>query len=156
MPNLHYFRPCDAEELRGVWSIALSTTKTPSIISLARDPVTIVPHTDHNKVHLGAYEVVGEPRAEVTFVSCGTNLHYAYKAAQSLKSKHGITCRLVSAPCLRLFDQQSAEYQQSVIPWDGTPVVSVEEYVPTIWVKYATASVGMKGFGYSASNERIM
>ena len=61
--------------------------------------------------------------------------------------------RIVSAPCLDLFEVQTDEYKRSVFPMDGKAVVSVEEYVATTWARYATASIGMTTFGYSASNE---
>jgi dihydroxyacetone synthase len=153
MPNMLYFRPCDGEEVLGAWRAALRAKKTPSFISVARDPTGNVPGTSRDNVTRGAYIVLEHERDTVTLVSCGSNLHYAIAAAQSLSEKHNVDCRVVSAPCLRLFDQQSEEYQREVIPWDDTPVISIEEYVPISWAKYASASVGMKDFGYSASNE---
>ncbi|RFU34839.1 hypothetical protein B7463_g1439, partial [Scytalidium lignicola] len=152
MPNLTYIRPCDGEELLGAWQQAISSCHNPTMLSIARDLVGPVPNTSRAKVALGAYVIKEDASAHLTLVSCGSNLHYAVAAAESLATK-GITCRLVSAPSLRLFDQQSVEYRESVFPLDGRPIVSVEEYVATTWARYVTASIGMTGFGYSASNE---
>jgi dihydroxyacetone synthase len=152
MPNLTYIRPCDGEELLGAWHYALGARHNPSMISIARDPVKSVPNTSRDKVRLGAYVIADEPEASLTLVSCGSNLHYAVAAAESL-GKQGISCRLVSAPSLDLFQHQGIKYRQSVMPLDGRPIVSVEEYVATTWARYVTASIGMTGFGYSASNE---
>lgn len=151
MPNLAYIRPCDAEETIGAWILALSKSNGPTMLSLARDPVGHVPGTDRFKVAKGAYVVVEAVDAKLTLVSCGTSLHYAVSAACSL-SLSGINTRVVSAPSFEHFDQQTKEYQASVLPLDGTPVVSVEEYVATVWARYVTASIGMTGYGYSASN----
>jgi dihydroxyacetone synthase len=152
MPNLSYIRPCDAEELIGAWSYAMRSVHNPSMISVARDPVGAVPNTSRQGVQHGAYIIQENPDAAITLVSCGSNLHYAVAAAKALE-KQGTKCRLVSAPCLSLFDQQDREYRNSVFPLNGKPIVSVEEYVATTWARYVTASIGMTSFGYSASNE---
>ena len=150
MPNLTYIRPCDGEEVIGAWLLALANTTGPTMISLGRDPVGEVPNTNRYNVAKGAYVVQEQPNAKLTLVSCGTNLHYAIAAANALKCD--IPTRVVSAPSLVLFDKQDAAYRNSVFLRDGNPIVSVEEYIPQAWAKYVTASVGMKGYGYSASN----
>jgi dihydroxyacetone synthase len=152
MPKLDYIRPCDAEELIGAWSQAMSNTHGPSMISVARDPVGPVPNTSRNGVKKGAYVIQEDADAALTLVSCGSNLHYAVAAAESLSSQ-GTKCRIVSSPCLSLFDKQDTKYRRSVFPLDGKPIISVEEYVATTWARYVTASIGMTSFGYSASNE---
>jgi dihydroxyacetone synthase len=151
MPNLTYIRPCDAEEVIGAWMLALYKTDGPTMLSLGRDLTGPVPSTDRFKVALGAYVVKEDLNAKLTLVSCGTNLHYAVQAAESL-SASGIATRVVSAPSFEHFDKQRKDYRDSVFPLDGTPIVSVEEYVPTAWARYTTASIGMTGYGYSASN----
>lgn len=151
MPNLQYIRPCDAEELVGAWEIAFKSRSTPSILSLGRDPVGPVPNTSRWKVSKGAYIIQDPKDAQLTLASCGTNLHYAVAAANRLIEEN-IPTRVVSAPCLDIFDQQTWEYRDEVFPRDGRPIISVEEYVATAWAKYTTASIGMSGYGYSASN----
>lgn len=69
-----------------------------------------------------------------------------------LERAKGLRVRVVSAPCLDLFEMQDEAYKSSVFPLDGHPVVSVEEYVPTVWARYVTGSVGMSSFGCSAAN----
>ena len=152
MPNVTYIRPCDGEELLGAWKIALHKREGPSFLSIARDPVKHVPGTDRNKVKYGAYILNDATNADLTLVSCGTNLHYAMDAFQRLERK-GLKVRLVSFPSMDLFQAQSEEYQNSVLPRNGKPIVSVEEYVATAWARYVTASIGMTTYGYSASNE---
>lgn len=153
MPNLQHIRPCDGEELVGAWKIALESRHTPSMLCLARDYIGHVPGTSRFGVARGAYVVIEpEDSARLTFVSCGTNLPYVVKAAKSLTSE-GCPVRVVSAPSLGLFDQQKDAYKDKVFPRDGRPIISVEEYVPQAWAKYATASIGMKGYGFSASSQ---
>ena len=52
-----------------------------------------------------------------------------------------------------IFGRQEQVYRDCVFPTDGRPIVSVEEYVATLWARYVTASIGMTGWGYSASSE---
>ncbi|KAI1213734.1 Transketolase, thiamine diphosphate binding domain-containing protein [Annulohypoxylon truncatum] len=151
MPNLTYIRPADGEEVIGAWILAMSKRDGPTLLSLGRDPVGHVPSTNRYNVAKGAYVVVDVPDHKLTLASAGTNLHYAVAAAESF-TKSGIPTRVVSAPSFEHFDKQDAEYRNSVFPLDGTPIVSVEEYVATTWARYVTASAGMTTYGYSASN----
>ncbi|KAI1359134.1 Transketolase, thiamine diphosphate binding domain-containing protein [Xylaria arbuscula] len=151
MPNLTYIRPCDSEEVLGAWMLALGKKTGPSLLSLGRDAVTSVTGTDRYKVAKGAYVLQEIPNAKLTLASCGTNLHYAVAAAEAL-TVDGIPTRVVSCPSFEHFDNQERSYKETVFPHDGTPIISVEEYIATTWARYVTASVGMKDWGYSASN----
>lgn len=148
MPNMLYIRPSDAEEVIGAWMSALSAEKHSSIISLARDPCElVVPNTDRKKVLSGGYVVVEKADAQVTLVSCGSELQFAVGAAAKLGDA-GIPTRVVSMPCIRLFERMTPEYQDKVLS-DSPHIISVEAYVSTIWARYCTASVAMDSFGYS-------
>ncbi|KAI0905173.1 Transketolase, thiamine diphosphate binding domain-containing protein [Ustulina deusta] len=151
MPNLTYIRPCDGEEVIGAWMLALGKTTGPSLLSLGRDAVTPVDSTDRYQVSKGAYVLREVANARLTLASCGTNLHYAMAAAEAL-TVDGIPTRVVSCPSFEHFDKQERAYQERVFPHDGTPIISVEEYVATTWARYVTASIGMTGWGYSASS----
>ncbi|KAJ4136574.1 hypothetical protein NW768_004191 [Fusarium equiseti] len=151
MPNLNYIRPCDAEEVIGAWMLAISNTTGPSMLSLGRDPVGQVPNTDRYKVAKGAYVIMDVEYPDVILTSCGTNLHHTVAASERLRVL-GISARVVSAPSFDHFDAQDQSYRETVFPLDGTPIVSVEEYVATTWARYVTGSVGMTSYGYSASN----
>lgn len=152
MPNLTFFRPCDGEETIAGWKLGLRSTSRPTMVSLGRDPVGEVPGTDRMLALRGAYVISEEKDADVTLTSCGTCLHRVVAASKILQ-KSGKKVRLVSFPSMDLFDQQSQGYKHAVFPLDGKPIVSAEEYVATAWARYATASVGMKGWGYSASSQ---
>ncbi|KAJ5110123.1 hypothetical protein N7532_002768 [Penicillium argentinense] len=152
MPNLTYIRPSDAEEVIGAWMWAVESASSPTMISVARDPVDHAPATSRFNVSKGAYVLEEHPDAHLTLVSCGTSLHHTIRAADELYEQSCIRCRIVSAPSFDLFDQQADQYRESVFPHDGMPIISVEEYVATLWARYVTASVGMTSYGYSASN----
>jgi dihydroxyacetone synthase len=150
MPNLLYIRPCDAEEVAGAWTVALGATRTPSIISLARDPaLTKVPNTDRDKVRLGGYVIREKQGVLVTLISCGSELQFASAAADEL-DKLGIPTRVVSMPCLRLFERQPLEYQNAVLS-NSPHIISVEAYISTIWARICTASIAMDSYGYSGA-----
>jgi len=150
MPKLQYIRPGDSEEVVGAWMAALITEDRPSMLSLARDPaLSLVPNTDRQKVLKGGYVLVENADAQVTLVSCGSELQFAVEASKQLNAAD-IPTRVVSMPCISLFEEQSEEYQDSVL--SGTPhVISVEAYIATTWARFCTASVAMNSYGYSGA-----
>jgi dihydroxyacetone synthase len=153
MPHLAYIRPSDAEEVTGAWLAALgpATKDSSVIISLARDPaITAIPNTDRTKVVRGGYVVVEQRDATVTLVSCGSELQFAVAAAKQLTEQHGIPTRVVSMPCISLFEAQPETYQDEVLGM-AEHLVSVEAYVSSMWARFCTASVAMDGFGYSGA-----
>ncbi|KAF2169438.1 hypothetical protein M409DRAFT_36216 [Zasmidium cellare ATCC 36951] len=150
MPNIVYFRPCDGEEVLAAWKAGLLATKRPTMVSLGRDPMGIIPGTSRQYALKGAYVLRENSEADITLASCGTCMHHVVTAADRLEAA-GIRTRLVSAPSFDLFEEQSEEYKKSVFPTDGRPIVSVEEYVATTWARYVTGSIGMTTYGYSAS-----
>ena len=152
MPNLTYFRPCDAEETVAAWRYGLESTTRPTMISLGRDPVGPVTGTSRTQALKGAYVIKEDANAAVTLASCGTCLHRVVDAASRLEQA-GIIARIVSCPSLDIFETQSDEYKESVFPTNGRPIISVEEYVATVWARYVTASISMTSYGYSASSQ---
>lgn len=147
-PNLQYIRPADGEELLGAWKLALDHTHGPTMLSLARDPMAPIENSCRVKMLSGGYVVSEKEGAVVTLVSSGSELSLSIEASIILNSKN-IPTRIVSMPCIGVFDKQSESYKDSVL--GTTEVISVEPYIPTIWPRYCTASIGMKGWGYSAS-----
>lgn len=150
MPKLQYIRPGDSEEVVGAWMAALVVEDRPSMLSLARDPaLSLVPNTDRLKVLKGGYVLVEKADAHVTLVSCGSELQFAVEASRRLDAA-GIPTRVVSMPCISLFEGQSAEYQDSVL--SETPhIISVEAYIATTWARFCTASIAMDSYGYSGA-----
>ncbi|KAF9887858.1 hypothetical protein FE257_009518 [Aspergillus nanangensis] len=150
MPNLLYIRPADEEEVIGAWMCALASPDQPSILSLARDPPGVrLFTTSRDKVARGGYVVVENENAPVTLVSCGSELQFAYDAALKL-STLGILTRVVSMPCISLFEKQPEDYQSMVLS-TSRHIISVEAYVSTVWARICTASISMDSFGYSGA-----
>lgn len=150
MPNLLYIRPADSEEVLGAWYAALVAKNRPSILSLARDPaVTRIPGTKRMNVLRGGYVVIEKDDAIVTLISCGSELQFACAAAQEL-SLQSIPTRVVSMPCILLFEEQSQEYQDAVLS-KCRHIISVEAYISSMWARFCTASIAMDSFGYSGA-----
>jgi transketolase len=86
-------------------------------------------------------------------ISTGSEVYLTADAAKQLKEQ-GIKARVVSAPCLEIFDAQDQEYRLSVLP-DGAPVMSVEAYSTSGWNKYAHESFGLVGYGASGPADQV-
>ncbi len=161
IPNLNVFRPADAVETAEVWEIALSSEKTPSILSLSRQNLPAVRTASHgeneNMSANGAYilqEAEGDLR--VVILASGSEVSIALKARESLQAEK-IGARVVSVPCLDLFRKKSAIYREKILP-KNTLTIAVEAAVSQSWEAYITDEdcfVGMKGFGASAPYEDL-
>ncbi|KAK3672093.1 hypothetical protein LTR78_008063 [Recurvomyces mirabilis] len=157
MPNFLYIRPCDAEEVAGAWTAAVSAKDTPSMISVARQDVTQYPgHSDRNGVLKGAYVFMEEQDADVTLIGVGAEMKFAVGTAKLLKEKHGIKARVVSFPSWRLFEQQPIEYKRKVLQYRSkAPRVVIEAYSVNGWERYADAGYSMHSFGHSLPRNDI-
>ncbi|WWC70483.1 transketolase [Kwoniella pini CBS 10737] len=157
LPNINLIRPADAEECMGMWTLALDeqSKNTPSIFTLSRQPVPLLPGSDRNKVQSGAYIVHGadieEP--ELTIIATGAEVYRAIDTAEKLKSLKKI--RVVSMPSQRHFDLQSIEYRESVLRPSSNLVVAIEAWASYGWAKYAHASLSMHTFGHSAPQQQL-
>ena len=145
MPNLLYMRPGDSEETAGAWKAAILAKRTPSMISASRHGLPQLKDLTHrDKVAKGAYVLEEVEGADVTLLSCGSELHRTVEAAGLLREKHGLKVRTVSFPCVRLFETQDREYKRGVLRrLGGPPAVVVEAYVGNGWERYADAGVVM-------------
>ena len=154
MPNLNVFRPADAVETAECWQLSLETKDTPSILALTRQglPLVRTEHTDENLCARGAYELSpAKGDAKVTLIATGSEVAIAMDAQKQLQTE-GIGARVVSAPCLELFEQQSAEYKKQTLG-EGTVRIAIEAAIQQGWDRYIGmdgAFVGMTGFGASA------
>ncbi|KAF7622119.1 putative dihydroxy-acetone synthase [Aspergillus flavus] len=157
MPNVLYIRPCDAEEVAGAYIAAIQATETPTIISLSRQGLTQYPQYSSREGTLkGAYVFVEDNDFDVTLIGVGSEMGFAMQTRELLFKEHGIKSRVVSFPCIRLFEQQSREYKHSVLkPRAGKPTVVIEAYPSYGWERYADASVSMNSFGKSLPSKEI-
>ncbi|KAJ5374402.1 hypothetical protein N7517_006408 [Penicillium concentricum] len=150
MPNILYIRPGDSEETAGAWIAAIGAKQTPSIISTSRQTLPQIPQTRRDGVALGAYVLSEVESATLTLIGVGAELTFAVEIAEQLKVQKGITARVVSFPCQRLFEKQSLEYKRNTLQRHrGIPAVVIEPYAPNGWERYADAGICMTRFGHS-------
>ncbi len=157
IPNLLVFRPADTIEAMECWRIALQSRTAPSALALSRQKTPAVRTTaaSENLSARGAYEIkAANGEAKVTLFGTGTELALALQAAETLEAD-GVPTRVVSVPCFELFEQQSADYQASILG-RGTVRVAVEAAIGQGWGRFIGEDgvfVGMTGFGASAPAE---
>ncbi|MEM7767560.1 MAG: transketolase [Pseudomonadota bacterium] len=154
MPNMYVFRPCDGVETAECWELALGRTGGPSTMALTRQGVPTV-RTDaepENRCARGAYVLSPTTGAEkAVLVATGSEVGVAM-AAQAALADAGIGVRVVSMPCMDLFEAQDAAYRTDVLGGD-LPKVAVEAGVRFGWDRWIGADggfVGMESFGASA------
>tara|TARA_R110002110_G_scaffold183726_3_gene390439 strand:- start:9480 stop:11534 length:2055 start_codon:yes stop_codon:yes gene_type:complete len=154
MPNLFVFRPADAVETLECWQLALEAKDTPSVLALSRQNLTAqrVENSEKNLCARGAYELApASANAKVSLLATGSEVEIAM-AAQKILEKDGIPARVVSMPCLDLFDRQSQDFQRDMLG-EGTVKIAIEAAARFGWDRYIGADgdfIGMTGFGASA------
>ncbi len=152
IPNLLMFRPADAVETAECWQLALENQHRPSGLALTRQNLapSRLTYVAENLSAKGAYELVAAADAKVSIFASGSEVELAVKAAAELKGK-GIAARVVSVPCVELFNEQPDDYKKAVL---GTaPVrIGVEAAVRQGWDQFIGADgtfIGMHSFGAS-------
>ena len=153
IPNLIVFRPADARETIAGWYTALTSRKTPVALVLTRQNIDQCKYSSKDALK-GAYILVKETKAKPDgiIIATGSEVELALKAHDELL-KQGIDVRVVSMPSMELFDAQSDEYKNSVLPNDVRKRVVVEAATEFGWGKYIGLdgkSVTMNTFGASA------
>lgn len=155
-PNCIVFRPADAREVAAGYVAAL-TANAPTVLALSRQNLPLYENSGLDAVK-GAY-ILREPKGvpDVILMASGSEVECLFAAADIL-SVQGYTARIVSMPSFELFEQQSEQYKQSVLPKSIRARVAVEAATPFGWDKYVGLDgcvVGIEGFGASAPAERI-
>ena len=154
IPNLDVIRPADPEETAGAFASALARTDGPTLLALTRQALPtlneIPVQTRREGVLKGGYVALREtgPLTHI-IISTGSELQLALGAAKTL----GAGVRVVSMPSTQIFDRQSAEYRESVLPSSCRRRVAVEAGVTIGWHKYVGLDgrvVGIDRFGLSA------
>jgi transketolase len=157
MPNMLVFRPGDANEVTEAYKVAVQHAHGPSTLVFSRQPMPTIDRTKYapaSGVAKGGYVLAdadgGKP--EVILMGTGTELQHCVAAYEKLKAE-GIKARVVSMPCLEIFDQQDAAYKESVLPAAVTARVSIEMAATLGWDRYVGPKgkiIGMRSFGASA------
>ena len=157
IPGLFTFRPGDANEVAETYRVVMELKDTPSVLVFSRQPM---PTLDRSKyasasgVAKGAYVLADadDGKPQVILMGTGTELSLCVGAYEALKAE-GIGARVVSMPCIELFQRQDDSYRDSVLPPSVKARVSVEQAAVMGWDKYVGATgsiIGMHSFGSSA------
>ena len=160
IPNLDVIRPGDAEETAGAFVAAMSRTDGPTALILTRQTIPLMNElsveTRRDGTLKGGYIAKQETAALTTILlATGSELQHAIAAAAEL----GDGVRVVSLPCFELFDRQSAEYRESVLPSACTKRIAIEAGVTGLWWKYVGTAgkvLGIDRFGMSAPGNTAM
>ena len=153
MPNFTVFRPADATESIAAWYYAVTSTSTPTALVLTRQ--NLPQYAGSSKEALkGGYIISDSKKAvpDAIILASGSEVELGINAQAEL-SKEGVDVRVVSVPSMDLFEAQSAEYKESILPKVVRARVAVEAATDFGWGKYVGldgATVTMKGFGASA------
>ena len=159
IPNLNVFRPADINETLECWEIALKSCNTPSAIALSRQKVPYInPNNSKvNKCEKGAYTVnLTSHESKVTLVASGTEVELALKVQEKLK-ENNIHSKVVSMPCMELFDKQPDEYRKDILE-ENSLIVTLEAGSIMSWQKYIKdkgINLGIDKFGESAPYKEV-
>ena len=169
IPGLDIVRPGDANEVAWAWKTMLERRNGPAGIALSRQNLPVFERGDDaasgevfasaKNVAKGAYVLAEAPNGtpDVIFIATGSEVQIAVEAREVLKGE-GINARVVSAPSLEWFEEQSAEYRESVLPVSVTARVSIEAGIDLTWKSYvgdAGRSVSIEHFGASADYKTL-
>ncbi|MDR2867501.1 MAG: transketolase [Acholeplasmatales bacterium] len=155
IPNVNVLRPCDTKETIGAYEIASLSKNTPTVIVLTRQDLPNLEQSNFD-VSRGAYIIDREDESKkIDFIllSCGSEITLCLEAKKILASKFNI--RIVSMPSTFLFNKQSDEFKNSILP-NRNITVAVEMGTTEIWYRYASHVYGIERFGESASLNLVL
>lgn len=159
LPNFVVYRPADATETIAAWYSAITSTDHPTALVLSRQNLPQLAGVNKEGVLKGGY-ILEESNKEISdaiIMASGSEVELAVNARAELL-KQGIDVRVVSIPSMDVFESQSAEYRESVLPKKVRARVAVEAATDFGWGKYVGldgAYVTMKGFGASAPADTL-
>lgn len=158
IPNVNVFRPCDAKETYASYRLALENSTTPSAIILTRQNLPLLRNSsNYDLVKRGGY-IISKERGnhpEFTIIATGSEVSLALDVKKYLYSL-GLDIRVVSMPCVELFNQQDSQYQTSVLGHDYAHRISIEMGSTMGWHKYAKYSIGVDRFGASGKANDVI
>lgn len=163
MPGLTVIRPADAYETAAAWHSSL-TRSGPTLLALSRQNLPVLHPDDYPAVTdgplRGGYilsEAAGGHHPEAIIIATGSEVAPAL-AAQKILSAKGRQVRVVSLPSWEIFEEQSEEYRNDVLPASVTRRLSVEAGISMGWERYVGAggrSLSINSFGASAPAEKL-
>ena len=155
IPGLNVFRPADGNETSAAYKVAVESKSTPTLIALSRQGLPQLEGSSIEKAEKGGYVLscgFAPDELDLILIGTGSEVQLCVKAADILKAE-GKKVRIVSIPCWELFEAQSEEYKESVLPKAIKNRVAVEAGTTFGWQRYTGdngAIVGIDTFGASA------
>lgn len=156
-PNAVVFRPCDAKEVAASWAYALGRKDGPTALALTRQTVRNLEETGKEALKGGYVLKDFGDKLDMIIMASGSEVSLAYDAAVEL-GKRGIGTRVVSMPSMEVFEAQSPEYKESVLPGDIDLRISVEAGATMPWYRYIGpkgVAIGIDSFGASAPGDQL-
>lgn len=157
IPNFHVFRPCDGVETVAAWYSAVASDHTPTALVLSRQNLPSVTGTSREALK-GAYVLQDcEGLPELILIASGSEVALAAEA-KAILDKEGKKVRLVSMPSMGIFEEQTEEYKESVLPKAVRKRLAVEALSGFGWHRYVGldgALITMDGFGSSAPAAKL-
>ncbi|MGN0804252.1 MAG: transketolase [Candidatus Coproplasma sp.] len=150
IPNINVFRPCDGKETSAAFVSAFSSNK-PTVIVETRQNLPVYEHSGANALKGGYVLSDCEGTPDVLLIASGSEVEPCMEAQKKL-SEEGIASRVISLPCMEVFESQSEEYKDSVIPKNVKARVCVEAASHFAWYKYCRdfgELITMTSFGVS-------
>lgn len=153
MPNINVFRPADATETAAAWYNAITSKNTPTVLALSRQNLPQIEGSSKEALK-GGYIIAESIKAkpDAIIIASGSEVSLAVEAKKELMEK-GFDIRVVSMPCMDIFEQQSEEYKEKILPQTVEKRLVVEAGSSICWGKYLGfkgKSVTIDTFGASA------
>lgn len=141
MPNINVFRPADATETAATWYSAITSKNTPTVLALSRQNLPQIEGSSKEALK-GGYIIAESIKAkpDAIIIASGSEVSLAVDAKKELMEK-GFDIRVVSMPCMDIFEQQSDEYKEKILPQTVEKRLVVEAGSSICWGKY----LGLKG-----------
>lgn len=159
IPNTYVFRPADATEAQAAWYLSQKTNNKPTSIVLTRQNLPILENSSFEKVAKGAYVVYETAEDfDTILIATGSEVALAIDVARELE-KDGSKVRVVSMPSVELFEEQSKEYKEELLPLNVRRRVSLEMGNSALWYKYVGLdglAIGIDKFGASAPANKVI
>lgn len=163
MPNLNVIRPADGNETSAAWEIAVRSENRPTALVLSRQNLPVIAGTEEKaftEVKKGAYIVspAQKEEADGIFIATGSEVNLALQA-QAMLREEGIDYSVVSMPSMNLFEEQSLEYKESVLPSHITKRISIEMGSTFGWERYVGSNgrmIGIDRFGASGKGNEVL
>ncbi|BAM81493.1 transketolase [Cyanidioschyzon merolae strain 10D] len=162
MPNVYTFRPCDANECAAGYALSIRHDDKVVLLALTRQKTNKLETSSYDGALRGAYVVSDNSPAgkhpDVILIGTGSEVDVVVEAADQLRTSDALNVRVVSMPCMELFEDQDAAYQESVLPAavPRSRRVVCEAASSFGWSKYADHFVCIDRFGASGKGPDLM